>query len=116
MYSETLDELKDFMLNKVEEMIALNDITCFLEEVLEYRPELNSKVESKTKFLKDSLEDGSISQAQYDEETQHINNFTKEIGSIVDSLSGDMSVGKRNVIPTVDTESWLGRIKQFLES
>jgi hypothetical protein len=112
----TLDKLKDFMLNGVEEMIALNDIACFLEEVLEYKPELNSKVESKTKFLKDSLEDGSLPQAQYDEELQHINNFISEIGSLVDSLSGDMSVGKGNVIPTVDTELWLGRIKQFLES
>lgn len=39
-----------------------------------------------------------------------------ETGSIVDSLSGDMSIGKGNVIPTVDTELWLGRIKAFVGS
>lgn len=109
-------ESLDKMLKGVEEMIALNDIACFLEEVIEFRPLLNSKVESKTKFLKDSLENGSIKEAQYDEETQYINNFVSEIGSLVDSLSGDMSIGKGNVIPSIDTELWLGKIKQFLES
>lgn len=113
---ESLDKVFEFMLKGVEEMIALNDIACFLEEVLEHRPELNSKVESKTKFLKDSLESGSLTQAQYDEETQYINNFISEIGSLVDSLSGDMSIGKGNNTPSVDTELWLGRIKAFLES
>lgn len=39
-----------------------------------------------------------------------------DIMTFVDSLSGDMSIGKGNNIPSVDTELWLGRIKAFLES
>ena len=113
---ESFDKLTDIMLGELEKMGAVNNIAYFLEEVMEYQPLINSKIQSKVAFLKESLEDKCLTEEQYNEEIQHINNFTKEIGSIVDSLSGDMSVGKGNVIPTVDTELWLGRIKAFVGS
>jgi hypothetical protein len=116
-------EIGSITYERYDELIQhINNVACFYEKVMEYKPLLNSKIQSKEAFLKESLEDGSLTQEQYNKEIQPINNFTSEIGTLVDFLSDGIGVGtgidigQENPISTIDTELWLGRIKQFLES
>lgn len=112
---ESLNKLK-----KLKDVINKNTTTYnayFLDIVRMYQPLIDSKIESKIATLKEDIEDGCLAKGQYVEEIQFIYRWANELTSVVEPLiNADTSVGHTIPISIVDTEQWLQKVKEFLES